>query len=193
MATWTQKKQWYMSELAPMIAEIYSAAHGPDGKIFTRLMMKALKSKDGKVARYGEVFAVDAEKEAARFKTPRVRGIAEVLSREEKDSMRRKIRSSLRVEASFNHASATNPEIAEKLHSMNGIDTNTLISILGAAAGIPRNRLLLTKSERDEQQKVKDMSARNSAMALLPPPAPDGKGAPPKPMKPPAPPPSGGK
>lgn len=182
MATWTQKKQWYMSELAPMISEIYSAAHGPDGKLFTRLMMKALKTTNGKVSRYGDTFAVDTDKESARFKTPKVRGIAEVLSREDKDTVRTKIRSSLRVEASFNHATATNPEIATQLHGMNGIDTNTLISVLGAAAGLPRNRLLLTQAERDQAQKVKDMSARNSALALLPPAAPKGGGPAPKPM-----------
>lgn len=190
MRKWEEKIQWYLSHLAPFTAEIYSAAHYKGGRRFTKLVMKGLdEGKD--VQEYGgSKYGVELAKEKTRFETPAIAAADQLLTDRKRKKMRDKVRSSIRVEATFNHSFTVDPAIALQVHGLNGIDDNTLISLLGSSGGIPRNRLLLTQAERDAQKGKRDQEQRDTMLASMPPPEATGP-----PMKKPAakPPPKFGK
>ena len=188
MRKWEEKLQWYLAHMSQFVSEIYSAAHYKGGRRFAKIIAKSLKDEEDMQEYAGEKFGVELEKEKAKFEIPEIAAADQLLTDRKRKKMREKIRSSIRVEATFHHSYTVDPAIAQTLHGLNGIDDNTLISVLGSAAGIPRNRLLLTQAERDEQKSKRDAEQRDSMLATMPP--PDAAGPP---MKKPAAKPAGGK
>lgn len=165
---WEEKIQWYLAHLSQYVSEIYSAAHYKDGRRFAKILAQSLE-KEGMDSDTGA-----APSKETTFETPELAEADKLLTERKKGKMRDRIRSSIRVEATFHHNYTVDTAIAVQLHNMNGIDDNTLIGVLGSAAGIPRNRLLLTQAERDVQRAKRNNEQHESMLATLPPP-----GAPP--------------
>lgn len=118
--------------------------------------------------------------------------LSETKARRKLDDTAR-IKKSLRVEVAFNVSlSSGDPGLVQTLLSMDGIDTNTAIAVLGEQAGIPRNLLLLSEESRAEQRRQRLQSDTDAMHANTMPPIPlrpDGKPAAkpaPQPSKPPA-------
>jgi hypothetical protein len=128
---------------------------------------------------------IDIESEKARLEkmsTSEARTLNSLLSetkaRRKVDDTAR-IKKSLRVEVAFNVSLASgDPALVQTLLSMDGIDTNTAIAVLGEQAGIPRNLLLLSEEARAEQRRQRLQTDTDTMHANTMPPIPvrpDGK------------------
>lgn len=128
---------------------------------------------------------IDVESEKARLEklsTKEARTLNSLLSetkaRRKVDDTAR-IKKSLRVEVAFNVSlSSGDPALVQTLLSMDGIDTNTAIAVLGEQAGIPRNLLLLSEEARAEQRRQRLQTDTDTMHANTMPPIPlrpDGK------------------
>lgn len=175
---WDAKVRDHCGRLAEFLAIIFSATYADRAAMFAKIIRKALKDGTDTVKRRKTDIAVDREAEMARLKveTPQAKALNDVLTSnitQKKQTELGQIRKSLRVEVSFNVSMpAGDPALVDKLLSMDGIDTNTAIAVLGEKAGIPRNLLLLTDEARVEARRQRLQADTDTLHANMPPPVP---------------------